>query len=197
MTEQAGTPSARDEDASQLERIARRIERTGGRDPRSADLDSPESAPHPDNGDFRPPADAGVIAELLLSERYKGSFPHPDVLEKLNACVPNGAERAFALTELEQRDRHENNRRFLEAKIRLIDAEVRRSDRISTDRRIVILGALSILALTLAGAFILAFLGMTGGAALLGAGGIATVIAALAATLKRDGSTGDVKPTPK
>jgi len=189
-----GTTPAHDEDASQLERIARRISR-GARDesaepPTAAEIEQLEAAVA-GRGDAAPQAD--IIAELLLSERYKGSFPHPEVLRRLDDCVENGAERAFALTELEQKDRHGNNRRFLDAKIRLIDAEVRRSDKISTDRRITIVCAFIVVLLSLAGAFTAIMVDKTAGAAVLGSGGLIAVITAVASTLRREQRPPDSK----
>ncbi len=49
-------------------------------------------------------------------EGYSGPLPHPAILEKFDALIPNGAERIMAMVEAEQRHRHE-----LEQKIVALD----------------------------------------------------------------------------
>src|SRR2546429_563700 len=75
---------------------------------------------------------AAAVAKFLLSEKYKGPFPHPTVLRGLNEVVQNGAERAFALTEKEQAHRHQCD-------LKMINAEINEMNRIATDRRLIII----------------------------------------------------------
>lgn len=104
MVNDEDAPSEKSYTPSQLERLAEQI------------LDTPDTA-----GDG-----SGVpseIAKVLLSESYRGTFPHPDVLRRLDDVIPGGAERAFRMTEIEQMHRHENDDRWLGAEIRYRDAE--------------------------------------------------------------------------
>lgn len=71
----------------------------------------------------------------MVSEKYTGPIAHPDLLEKLNGVIEDGAERTFRLTEQEQAHRHSMEKAVL-------DASVKQHERDASDRRLVIIGFL-------------------------------------------------------
>jgi uncharacterized membrane protein len=119
------------------------------------------------------------MAELLLSETYKGSFPHPDVLKSLDGCVTDGAERAFRLTEREQEHRHRLDEKLVDAQVNLVNAQVRKSDSDNHDRRILVIVASVIAVGTIAAAFLAIVKGYPGGAAIISGGGALATVATL------------------
>jgi uncharacterized membrane protein len=121
----------------------------------------------------------GTIADVLLSERYKGSFPHPDVLSKLAECVEDGAERAFSLTEKEQQHRHECDRKVIDAQAKLIEAQVREIDAEREDRRLLIVLSFIFLVLAGAAAFWAVMTDHPAGAGILGTSSLVALSAAL------------------
>jgi len=105
---------------------------------------------------------ADQIVRVLLSEKYQGPFPHPDILGQLEKVVPGGAERAFKMVEQEQAHRHDCDRRLVDSEVRVHDAEVKRIeaearslDAASYDRRLLIVFTF-ILAVLLLGASLIA-----------------------------------------
>lgn len=54
---------------------------------------------------------------LAVSQEWIGPLPPPDVIERFNAIVPNGAERIFAMAEKEQSHRIAIEDRGLSASI--------------------------------------------------------------------------------
>lgn len=110
------------------------------------------------------------IARILLSESYKGAFPHPDNLRQFNEVVENGAERAFALTEREQEHRHECDNKIIDAQIRATDSE-------GNDRRLVIILAFSFAFVSLIATVVLVVMGKNIGGGLLGVVSLLSAIA--------------------
>ncbi|WP_200216798.1 DUF2335 domain-containing protein [Micromonospora coerulea] len=163
--EQSHTPSS-------LERLAEQV------------LDNPLEG----EGDTAVP---GEIARVLLQESYKGTFPHPDVLRRLNEVVENGAERAFGMTEIEQRHRHECDSRWLEAEIRYKDAETAAIGRESVDRRLIIWLVFIFLTLSLIGGFWAAMAGHSLGVGLAGGAGVLTALAGIWASRKKKDPEGN------
>lgn len=106
---------------------------------------------------------------VMVSEKYTGPFAHPDLLEKLNEVVDDGAERAFRLTEREQEHRHAMERAVL-------DASVKQHDRDASDRRLVIVLLFVFLALSLGGAIAAIMTGHSAGGGLVA--GAAAIITA-------------------
>jgi uncharacterized membrane protein len=111
-----------------------------------------------------PNSEEAAIAKVLLSETYRGAFPHPSVLKQLNDVIENGAERAFGMTEKEQAHRHECD-------TKIVDAEVEEAKARSFDRRLVIILAFVFLILSLSAATWLVVDGHAAGAGLVGGGG--------------------------
>jgi uncharacterized membrane protein len=117
------------------------------------------------------------LAKILLSERYSGSFAHPNVLSRLDQVIKDGAERGFRLTEREQEHRHECDRK-------LVDCEVDSKKREAEDRRLLIILTFVFLLLALGGAIASVLTGHPAGAGIVG--GSAVIIAGLATVfLKR------------
>jgi uncharacterized membrane protein len=115
-----------------------------------------------------------ALAKILLSERYSGSFAHPNVLSRLNEVVENGVERGFRLTEREQEHRHECDRK-------LVDCEVESTKLEAKDRRLLIILTFVFLLLALGGAIASVLTGHPAGAGIVG--GSAVIIAGLATVL--------------
>jgi uncharacterized membrane protein len=122
---------------------------------------------------------------VLLSESYSGTFPHPDVLRKLDDCVLDGAERAFALTEREQAHRHAVDNQLIEAQVqlvgaqsRLLEAQGRQFDSSASNVRLALVLAFVFLLLAAAGAFVCIMTGHPAGAGLVGGGGLLVLGAA-------------------
>lgn len=124
-----------------------------------------------------------TLAKILLSERYSGSFAHPDVLRRLNEVIENGAERGFMLTEREQEHRHACD-------VKLVDCEVESRKREAQDRHLLIVLTFVFLLLALGGAIAAVLTGHPTGAGIVG--GSAAIIAALATLLWKRRS--DAKP---
>jgi uncharacterized membrane protein len=123
-----------------------------------------------------------ALAKILLSERYSGSFAHPDVLRRLNEVIENGAERGFRLTEREQEHRHACD-------VKLVDCEVDSRKREAKDRRLLIILAFVFLLLGLGGAIAAVLTNHPAGAGIVGGG--AAIIAALATLLWKRRSRAD------
>lgn len=102
-----------------------------------------------------------IVRQVLMSESYQGSFAHPHILRQMDDVIPNGAERAFSMTEREQAHRHECDKR-------LISSEIECDRREYQDRRVVIIVASSFLILGLIAAFIAIMNGHNAGAGLAG-----------------------------
>lgn len=144
MTEQASPPSPESSGAQEaLERAVKRA------------LDESSAA--------EPGED--IVRQVLLEERYRGAFAHPEILRQLNDVIENGAERAFSVTEKEQAHRHLCERDAITAEI---DA-LRRDQQ---DRRIVIYGTFAYLFVSLAIAAVLVLGGYSAAAIGLAASGI-------------------------
>jgi uncharacterized membrane protein len=180
-----------DETASELTRLARAIRRE---DDSRDELASAVEGLKPD--DLRTVGQAllgsgeaaGGLEELFLSESYKGKFPHPDVLKSLDECVEGGAERAFSMTEKEQKHRHGIDDMLVAAQIRLIDSQVRKSDSDTWDRRLVIILSFVIVVVALVAAYKTAMAGHAIGAGAIGGG--AGILVALIALFNRPKSAG-------
>jgi len=72
---------------------------------------SPSPTASPDLPGF--PHSQGPII-LGQIEGYSGPLPHPAILEKFDAVIPNGAERIMAMVESEQLHRHELEKKIVE-----------------------------------------------------------------------------------
>src|SRR4051794_32850438 len=103
MTEEQSP--ANDLSPATLERMARSVLEAGESRIRT------DGANLSENGQM----EADTLAEVLLSEKYSGIFPHPSVLRGLGQVVEHGAERAFRLTEKEQDHRHDCDRKLVDA----------------------------------------------------------------------------------
>jgi uncharacterized membrane protein len=127
------------------------------------------------------------IARVLLSENYRGAFPHPAVLRQLDEVISNGAERAFSMTEREQKHRHECDKL-------LIDSENTARKREWEDRRIVIVITFVLLFASLGCAFYAVINGHSAGAGLAGGGALIALIGlfALRARKKRKADSDDL-----
>jgi uncharacterized membrane protein len=123
-----------------------------------------------------------IVARVLLHEQYKGVFPHPANLREFDEVVSNGAERAFALTELEQQHRHKCDDK-------LIDSQIDAQHSFDSDRRMLIILGFVVVLLLVAGAIILAAIGKNLGAGVLG--GVSILTAAGGALLFKARSTRD------
>lgn len=110
-----------------------------------------------------------IVQQVLLSETYKGSFAHPRILRQMNEVIPNGAERAFSMTEREQAHRHDCDKR-------LIDSEVECNKREYQDRRLAIVGAFIFLFVGLILSFVAILLGHKVGAGLGGGAALVAII---------------------
>jgi uncharacterized membrane protein len=126
--------------------------------------------------------DSSTVSSLVagvLMERYKGVFPHPDSLKKFDEVVANGAERAFSLTELEQKHRHSCDNK-------LIDAQIASQRALDMDRRIFIcIASLVVLSLVIT-TVVLAATGASIAAGAFGLGSIITGTAGIFLLKKRD-----------
>lgn len=121
------------------------------------------------------------MARVFLHEQYKGAFPHPSFLRGYSEIVENGAERAFVLTEEEQKHRHE-------CEHKIISSRIVAQEKFDADRRLVIIFAFIAVMVLVLGALILAILGKTIGAGILGA---ASLLAAAGALLVKRRSPDD------
>lgn len=110
-----------------------------------------------------------AIAKVLLSENYRGAFPHPAVLHQLNDVIPDGAERAFSMTEREQAHRHECDKL-------LIESENAARKREWEDRRIVIVMTFVLLFVSLGCGFYAVINGHPLGTGLAGGGALIALI---------------------
>jgi uncharacterized membrane protein len=111
-------------------------------------------------------ANGGLRGPVMFSEKYRGPFTHPHILKELNQVVENGAERAFKVTEDEQKFRHESVRQILASEIESRNKE-------AFDRRLVIILIFVFLILCLVGAFVAVMTGHNVGAGLVaGAGAV-------------------------
>lgn len=141
----------------------------GAQDGKDSTLERLAEVMH-DVEDGEPVTGERLAARVLMSERYSGAFPHPQFLRGYGEVVENGAERAFALTEKEQEHRHECD-------AKLVDSEVSARNSASVDRRILIIGCLIIVLLTLIGAVALALNDKNVPGGLLGGAGILIALA--------------------
>ena len=112
--------------------------------------------------------DIRKVASIFLSEAYSGPFQHPDFLRRFDEVVENGAERAFSLSEREQKHRHDNDTKIIDAQvaqinaqISQINAQVRQSDASIIDRRVIIWGGFILAFVSLVAFIVLAVLGKT------------------------------------
>jgi uncharacterized membrane protein len=117
-------------------------------------------------GDVDPKSE---IVKVLLSEKFQGAFPHPAVLQQLDEIIPNGAERAFSMTEREQAHRHECDKL-------LIESENTARKREWEDRRIVIIMTFILLFISLGCAFYAVINGHPVGTGLAGGGALIALI---------------------
>ncbi len=150
--------AGKEDNSSTLERLVERALANGASDPDSAESKA-------------------ELVRVLLSERYSGAFPHPDVLRQFDDVIDNGAERAFALTEREQQHRHDCDNRLLGSKIALKQRE-------AYDRRLLIILSFTFLLLSLVGSVVAIMTGHPVGAAV-GGGGALVGIGAVVAYLHR------------
>ncbi len=104
-------------------------------------------------------------------EGYSGPLPHPAILEKFDALIPNGAERIMAMVEAEQRHRHE-----LEQKIVALDGNEAGASRIAERRGQFLAAAVCLCLIYVAREIALA--GHPGYATLLAGGTLAGIITA-------------------
>lgn len=171
MTEKESGSNSRDDFRSELARLAREMRPTSSTVPTGGgavtSLEGMDAAAQ------------SVMVEQLRSETYKGSFPHPDVLQGLDACVSNGAERAFALTEREQLHRHKVDEKLVDAQISLVEAQVRRSDAESRHQLLLIILSFLFASFATAAAFIAVTRGHPAGVGILGGGALAFLAALL------------------
>jgi uncharacterized membrane protein len=126
--------------------------------------------------------DIGVLDDensdlsYILAEKYSGAFPHPTVLASLDKVVSGGAERAFKMTEIEQSERHKKENKMLAA-------EIDQLNKLSTDRRMIIIFSFAFLVLSLGGGFASVMTDHPAGIALSGGG--AAISAATAGLVLR------------
>jgi len=125
--------------------------------------------------------DPKAIARVLLSESYRGAFPHPAVLNQLNNVIPDGAERAFSMTEREQAHRHECDKL-------IIESENAARKREWEDRRIVIVMTFVLLFISLGCAFYAVINGHPVGTGLAGGGALIALIGIFALRARRNRS---------
>jgi uncharacterized membrane protein len=145
--------------AGSLEKLAREI----------ADLDEVDSA-----SDVKTTT---LAQRLILSEQYSGSFPHPALLKQFDEVVDNGAERAFQLTEREQKHRHDCD-------LKLVDAEVTAIRGLGIDRRLVIILAFLFLFTSMTFSAVLVSKGHSAGAGIFGGISVLTTIGAIFAATR-------------
>jgi uncharacterized membrane protein len=122
---------------------------------------------------------------MFQREIYKGIFPHPDLLRAFNDVVPNGAERAFSLTEREQHHRHQIDNRLVQAETDTRYAEIAVLKSESVDRRIVIVSTLIIVTLLLLIAGILVAIDKPIGASAFGAVSVVSALGGAVFASKR------------
>lgn len=65
----------------------------------------PVSPKRPSDASGIPHSNGHHVVVNHLVENYSGPIPHPAILERFNAIIPNGAERIMAMVEEEQRHR--------------------------------------------------------------------------------------------
>ncbi len=70
--------AGKEDNSSTLERLVERALANGASDPDSAESKA-------------------ELVRVLLSERYSGAFPHPDVLRQFDDVIDNGAESIGAV----------------------------------------------------------------------------------------------------
>jgi uncharacterized membrane protein len=118
------------------------------------------------DGEEAPVDDATTaVARVLLSEQYRGPFPHPSNLREFDDIVSNGAERAFALTEKEQNHRHAADDRLMD-----LEFECRRAE--NYDRRLLIWLSFLLAVLGIMGVVVLLAMGQPVGGGILGGAAI-------------------------
>jgi uncharacterized membrane protein len=133
-----------------------------------------------------PESSDSTMASILLSEKYRGAFIHPDLLEQFGRCIKDGAERAFSLTEREQEHRHRLDDKFAHAQTSLVEAQVEKLTSENKDRRLLIILAFIYFVFIGAGGFAAIMTNhAVGGASVLGGGGLVAISGILLAFLRR------------
>jgi uncharacterized membrane protein len=184
VTESEGDNLKEQNVSSELERLAEALQvdtppRNGRDDVQPDDADDASSG--------------STIAGILLSEKYRGAFIHPDLLHQFDQCIEDGAERAFSLTEREQQHRHALDTQFARAQINLVSAQADKIRSENLDRRLLIVFAFIYFMLVGTGSFVAVMTDhVVGGASVLG-GGALIAIAGVLTALARRGQQGKEK----